>query len=411
METFLARQGIFDRGLNVVGYEIFFRDGVENFFAAKDGDRATAQVIQSVLHTFGVGALTQGRRAYINMTRSLLLQDLVTLLPPQNTVVEILETVAVDDAVISACKALRKAGYQIALDDFAPGGAAEPLLPLADIVKVDFRAVEPLQRAAVAKRCSRPGVRLLAEKIETRAELAMATQMGYSLYQGYFFRKPEIVSRTEVPAYKLNYLRILQGVGRSEIDFDGLEKIVRQDVSLSIKLLRYINSALFGLGSRVESIKHALVLVGVPQMRRWVALLALSAMGEDRPAELIVTALVRARFCELVGVLGGMEPRAFDLFMIGMLSLVDAIVGRPMSEIVADLPLSAEVKGGLQGNSAGLGRLLRLTLAYEKGDWHRLSSVMTGLPIQEKHLPKVYQEAVQWADQIFSTGQAASSAG
>jgi EAL and modified HD-GYP domain-containing signal transduction protein len=150
---------------------------------------------------------------------------------------------------------------------------------MADIVKVDFRALEPLQRAAAAKRCSRPGVRLLAEKIETRQELAMAMQTGYSLYQGYFFCKPEVVSRTEVPAYKLNYLRILQEVGRPEIDFDGLERIVRQDVSLSIKLLRYINSALFGLRSQVESIKHALVLVGVQQMRKWVALLALSAMG------------------------------------------------------------------------------------------------------------------------------------
>jgi c-di-GMP-related signal transduction protein len=404
MESFLARQSIFDRGLNVVGYEIFFRDGAENFFSAKDGDKATAQVIESALHTFGLGALTQGRRAYINMTRSLLLQNLITLLPPQSAVVEVLETVVPDAEVIAACKALKKAGYQIALDDFVPGGPAEALLPLADIVKIDFRATVPMQRSAVAKRCARPGVRLLAEKIETRQELGMATQMGYSLYQGYFFCKPEIVSRTEVPAYKLNYLRILQEVARREIDFDGLEKIVRQDVSLSIKLLRYINSAMFGLRSRVESIKHALVLVGVPQMRRWVALLALSSMGEDRPAELIVTALVRARFCEQVGILGGMEARAFDLFMIGMLSLVDAIVGRPMIEILADLPLSEEVKGVLQGNTAGLGRILRLTLAYEKGDWHRLSSFMTGLPFQEKQLPKLYQEAAAWADLIFATG-------
>ncbi|HXX93580.1 MAG TPA: HDOD domain-containing protein, partial [Planctomycetota bacterium] len=232
-------------------------------------------------------------------------------------------------------------------------------------------------------------------------ELTEAMDLGFQLYQGFFFCRPEMASRKEIPAYKLNYLRFLREVNREDCDFDELERIIRQDVSLSLKLLRYINSAMFALKSRVESIKQALTLVGLALMKRWVTLLALAAMGDDRPGELIVTSLVRARFCEQIGLLVGMQKSTFDLFMVGMLSSIDAILDRPMLEVLQDLPLSEEVRQALLGQTGGLGKILGLTLAYERAEWDRIPVLMDKLRLDVLKIPVVYRESVSWADQIF----------
>ncbi len=407
MDTFLARQAVFDRGLNVYGYELLFRSGLDNAFAAADPERATSQVVESLLNTFGLQALTAGRKTFVNATRTLLEQDFASLLPPATTVIEIQEGMAQDGALVDLCGKLKKKGYLFALDAYRPARSGEPLVALADILKIDFRATTPEERRECVRRHAGQKVRLLAAKVETRRELSEAMEQGYAYFQGYFFCRPEMASRKEIPAYKVNYLRFLREVNQEEADYDRLEEIIQRDVALSLKLLRYINSAMFSFKDRVQSLRQAMALVGLAIMKRWASLLALAAMSDDRPRELVVTALVRARFCEQVGLAAGMGAQGFDLFMVGMLSAMDAILDRPMLEIVNELPLSAQARDALMGKPGDAGKVLGLMLAYERAEWDRLPVYLDRLPMDVLRIPVIYRESVAWAEQIFRAASAA----
>ena len=400
-EPHLARQAVFDRHLGVFGYEILLRAGDENLLVGPAPDKAGAKMVEGSINTIGLSALTEGKKAFFNMNRRMLAEDIAALLPPARTVIEILHTLEPDEAVVARCGELKKRGYQIAVDAYTARRGMAPILALADIVKIDFRSSDETEQAACVQRYGRPGVKVLADRVESHAELDRARRQGYTLYQGPFFCKPQDLVRKEIPAFKLNYLRILQRVNQPEIDFDELDAIIRQDLALSLKLLRYVNSAMFALPQRVDSIRQALTMVGVTVIRRWVSLLALAAMSEDKPQELIVTSLVRARFCEQIGPAAGLKVPDFDLFLVGLLSAVDAILDRPMLEVLADLPLSADVKGALMGKKEGHGRILGLVLAYEKAEWDRLPSVIGGLNLDVTKLPSFYRESVSWVNQIF----------
>jgi len=400
-EPHLARQAVFDRHLGVFGYEILLRNGDEDLLVGPAPDQAGAKMVEGSINTIGLGTLTQGKKAFFNMNRRMLAEDIAALLPPARTVIEILHTLEPDQAVIARCGDLKKRGYQIAVDAYTARRGMAPMLALADIVKIDFRSSDESEQAACVERYGRPGVRVLADRVESHAELDRARRLGYTLYQGPFFCKPQDLHRKEIPTFKLNYLRILQRVNQPEIDFNELDGIIRQDLALSLKLLRYVNSAMFALPQRVDSIRQALMMVGVTVIRRWVSLLALAAMSEDKPHELIVTSLVRARFCEQIGPAAGLKVPDFDLFLVGLLSAVDAILDRPMLEVLADLPLSADVKTALLGGKEGLGRVVGLAMAYERGEWDRLPEVVGTLNIDVMKLPGFYREAIAWVGQIF----------
>ncbi|MBI3858170.1 MAG: HDOD domain-containing protein [Planctomycetes bacterium] len=400
-EPHLTRQAVFDRNLGVFGYEILLREGDEDLLLGPAPDQAGARIIEGSINTVGLGSLLQGKKAFFNVTRRMLAEDLAALLPPSQSVIEVLHTLEPDQAVVDRCKELKKRGYQIAVDAYTARRNMMPLMALADIVKVDFRATDETEQATCVQRYGKPAVKLLADRVDTHAELDRARRTGYTLYQGPFFCKPQQLVRKEVPTFKLNYLRILQKVNEPEIRYDELDGLIRQDLALSLKLLRYVNSAMFALPQRVESIRQALALVGMAVIRRWVCLLALAAMSEDKPQELIVTSLIRARFCELIGQAAGMQKLEFDLFMVGLLSAVDAILDRPMLEVLNDLPLSADVKGALMGKKDGHGRVLGLALAYERAEWDKLPAAMGNLSLDVTKLPAFYKEAVTWVSQIF----------
>ncbi|MBI2900529.1 MAG: HDOD domain-containing protein [Planctomycetes bacterium] len=402
-EVYVARQAIFDRGLNVYGYEILSRSGWENRFTGENGDAATNQVIDGALHTFGLGTLVGTRLGFINMTRRMLVEEFGFLLPRENTMLEILETVEPDAEVIAACRALKDAGYRLAIDDYTGRPEMDPLVALADVVKVDYRAASAEQRAAYPRMLARRGLLMLAEKVESYAEQREALQAGYQLFQGYFFCRPQVLSRKEIPAYKVNYLRFLREVNRTDVDFPELERILGQDVAMSLKLLRYINSAQFGLRSKIETIRRALIMLGTRPIKAWVSLLALSAMGQDKPHELIVSSLVRSHFCQQLGLAAGMKEHAFDLSMIGMLSSLDAILDRPMPEIVKELPLSEPVKAALIGEPYGLGMVLNLAKAYEMGDWEHCSALANSLTIEDSRVFEIYCQSIAWSNQIFQS--------
>ncbi|HZE97338.1 MAG TPA: HDOD domain-containing protein [Planctomycetota bacterium] len=400
-EPHLARQAVFDRHLGVYGYEILLRAGDEDLLLGPAPDQAGATLIERSINTVGLGSLTGGKRGFFNVTRRMLAEDLAMLLPPAQSVIEILQTLEPDDAVVARCRDLKKRGYQVAVDAYTARRGMAPLLAMADVVKIDFRSTDESDQSSCVQRYGKPNVKLLADRVESHAELDRARRMGYTLFQGPFFCKPQELSRKEIPAFKLNYLRILQRVNQPEIEFTELDELIRQDLALSLKLLRYVNSAMFALPQRVDSIRQALAMVGIAVIRRWVSLLALAAMSEDKPQELIVTSLIRARFCEQIGIAAGLKGADFDLFMVGLLSSIDAILDRPMLEVLADLPISPETKSAVMGRPEGHGRVLGLALAYEHAEWDRMAGVMGSLSLDMMKLPGFYKEAVAWVGQIF----------
>jgi len=401
VEAFIARQPIFDRKQNVVAYELLFRSSLENYFDATDGDQATSKVIANSFLLFGIEKITGGKKAFINFTHDLLIREYVTLLPERILVVEILESVEPTDQLVEACRKLRQGGYILALDDFRYEQGYDALLSLAHIIKVDFLATGVEERRRLADKFAPKGIKMLAEKVESREEFEQAVEMGYSYFQGYFFSKPVIISGRDIPAFKMNYLRMLKELNQPEFDFGRVEDIIKSEVSLSYKLLKYLNSAFFGFRSKITSIRQAVTLLGENETRKWASLMTLASMGEDRPAELIVTAITRAKFCELIAPQIGLRHRTFDLFLLGMFSVIDALMDRPLEEILQEMSLTEDVEKALLGEANGLREVFDLILAYEQADWKTVSRTIAKFKVDETIPPTLYMESLEWADQIF----------
>jgi len=397
LDVYVARQPIFDRRRTVVGYELLFRDGPQNAFPRVDGDHASRKVIGDTLLVFGLDSLSAGVPLWVNATRRVLVDGLATALPPGAVVVEVLETVEADDEVVAACRQLRAAGYRLALDDYVFETARAPLLDLVDFVKVDFRALPAGRRTAP----SRPHrLAALAEKVEDPGEVEEAIRGGFELFQGFFFQRPQMMHARQMPAFKLAYLEFLREVNRPDLDFGRVEQSLRREASLSVKLLRYLNSAAFGLHGRVTSLRQAIVLLGERAFRRWASLVAVAALGEDCPAELVRTCMVRARFCELLGE----AADAGDLFLAGMLSAVDAMTGRPRGEVVAELALSPALSAALRGEDTREGRILALVLAWEQGRWDRVEELRRAERLDPAVPPLAFARAVAWAQETAAVG-------
>jgi c-di-GMP-related signal transduction protein len=394
---YVARQPICDRETRVFGYELLFRNGVENAFSGGDLDMASrATLDRSVL--VGIDMLCDGRRAFVNCTRDTLIKGLVTLLPPTATVVEILEGVPADPDVMTAVQRLKEMGYFIALDDFVTDEAREPLVELADIIKVDVKVTTLEQRAAMVKRYGPLKRRMLAEKVETLEEFNAAKDQEFVYFQGYFFRKPEMVSTHEMPANRLHYLRMLQAVSSPDLDMAGLEELIRAETSICYRLLRYLNSSMFGFRTEIHSVKQALRILGEREMRRWVRLVAAVGAGQDSSCDLLLSSLVRARFAELLTP--NVPHGESDLFLMGLLSLIDAMLEMPMEKVLEMIPLDKETKAVLMGQPSLLRPVHQLMLAHESGEWEAAASVAGSLNLDKEETASRYLEAQQWARDI-----------
>jgi c-di-GMP-related signal transduction protein len=395
--VYVARQPILTREEQVFGYELLFRDGVETYFCSNDPNAAARSTLNSSL-LMGLDTLCDGKRAFVNCTREVLLRDYVTLLPSSQVVVEILETVEPDSLVEAACMRLKEAGYLIALDDFAPEDPRECLTQFADIIKVDLRATTPQQRALMVKRYGPWKSRMLAEKVETREEFFEAKTMGFLYFQGYFFRKPEILSAHDIPENRLHYMRMLQEVSRAELDTREIEKLIKSEASLCYRLLRYLNSAVFGFSSEIHSVRHALSILGEREVRRWIRLVATLGAGQERSSEMVISALVRARFCELLSP--KINHGDSDLFLMGLLSLMDAILEIPIADVVSKIALDQETRSVLLGGASRLRPLYQLMLAQESGEWEQAGALAQALHLQESDAAEAYWQAMQWAREV-----------
>jgi c-di-GMP-related signal transduction protein len=396
-QRFVARQPILDRQQHVFGYEILFRNGVEDYFNA-DPELAARSTLDSSL-LFGITTLCDNRRAFVNCTREVLFKDLITLLPPTQAVAEILETVEPEDRVIAACKRLKAAGYLIALDDFAPNDPRVPLCKYADIIKIDVRATRPEERAALIRRFGSSKCKMLAEKIETPEEFHQARDMGFVYFQGYFFCRPELVTGREVPASQLHYVRLLEMVSRPELNALELEKMLKQEASICYRLLRYLNSPLFGMALEVTSIRHAMAILGEREMRRWIRLVVTVGAAEQACSELILMGLTRARFCEL---LSNRVQNSGDLFLMGLLSVMDAILEVSMEVLLQQVPVEHDTKAALLGQKSKLRPLYQLMMAHESGRWADSAVFARQLKLSDEEVSTRWWEALQWAQEATS---------
>ncbi len=401
MQVFIARQPILDLKQNLYGYELLFRDSYQNFFTSNNPDQASASTVASAAFTFDWDALTDGRMVFVNATRSILLGDSIGVLPPDHTVIEVLETVEPDEQVLAACRRWKNAGFRMALDDFVYARQYEPLMELADVIKVDILATDDQYQRKLAQICGDRGITALAEKVENIEEFKKTQQMGYSLFQGYFFARPEILTHRDIPTSKLDQLELLRQLQNPELDLDKMERLLRRNVGLSYKLLRYINSAFFALPIEVRSVRHALTLLGELEVRKWASLVILAGLVENKPEAILLQAIFRAKFLEGLAPLCSMENRSQDLFLMGLFSLLDAILDQPMQDVLESMPLSPDIKDALLTQQGKPGALLNLCYAYEQGKWEQFSSLAHLLGLDEIYVPAVYEQALTWARSGF----------
>lgn len=403
MEVFVARQPIYDKDLNVFAYEILYRDGFKNYYNAGDGDKATSMVVMNSFLSIGFDTLTDNKKAFINFTKKLIDEEVYTLFPNNSIVIEILEDIEIDDEFINSCKKIKEYGYILALDDFIISDFKKYLkiLDYIDIMKVDFKLNSLHEIKEIGRILKNKEIVLLAEKVETEEEFREALNSGYSLFQGYFFSRPVTLSGKDVSSYKMNSLQILKALNDDEPEFESIAQIVERDVSLSYNLLKLINSGVFFTGNKITSIKHALVMLGFKEIRKWISLILLRDMNEDIPEEIMKTCLVRGKLAELLTINFNMSNRKSEGFLMGLFSLIDIIMGRPLKEIINELPLNDDVKGSLLGKKNEFRDIYEIILGYEKADWDNIIFLCDG-KINYKDIPDLYIEALDWSNKIIN---------
>lgn len=395
--TFVGRQPLFDRRLEVVGYELLFRGAaLPNRAIISNENLATSQVILNAFTDFHLEEILGGKRALMNLTRDLILEGIPTLLPPERVIVEVVETTVVDKRLIEAVKRLRHQGYTVALDDWMAFSTLQPLLGHADLVKIDVQAFDPKRLAAEVGWLKSYGVELVAEKVETYEQLRQCRDLKFDYFQGFFLSRPEILKKTAVPPNQLETLELISHMQNPDVAIEDLAEIIRRDVALSYKILRVVNSAYYSLPRTVDSIKDAIVLLGTRQIGSWVSLINLAQIAR-KPKELTIAALVRARMCELVAELSGRyDGDAF--YTVGLFSVLDALLDVPLERALDALPLSGEVKEAIRGGSGIMGQTLRGVVAYEHGDWENAHCP----GVSDGELAAIFREAVVSSDEMWS---------
>ncbi len=397
-DVYVARQPIFDKNKNLYAYELLFRDGAANHMPDVEGDTATTALLTNTFFTIGMDTLAGGRKLFINFTQNLLEKKVPLLLPKATVVIEILEDVKPGPVLIAACAQMAADGYTIALDDFVYMPELDPLIALANIIKFDFRLTPKKAIRAYLKRLSRNNLCLLAEKVETQDEFEAAQKMGFELFQGYFFCKPEILQGREIQGSQLNLMMIMAQINGDTFSCDELEKLISRDMGISYKLFKYLNSAFFARVSKVASVKQALTFLGEKEIRRFVSLIAMSRLAEGKPEELIRAACIRGKFCELLGAGANERISPSEMFTLGLFSLIDAVIGRPMDKILGELPLSGQIKRALIDAKGRLAGFIELVRSYETAEWDRVSRLSQALTLDAKTLPALYLQACQWSD-------------
>ncbi len=409
MTVFVARQPVFDTTSRIAGYELLFRgDGTATAAGGVDSNTMSARVITNAFLGIGIKELTGGVPAYVNFTRSQLVNGTYELFDRDAVVIELLETVQADDVTVAVCRRMVDAGYTLALDDFVYDRSFHPLLELASIVKVDVldRPDADVQRVLDQVRPFK--VRLLAERVETEAVHARCKAMGFELFQGYFYARPEMMTKEDIEAGQMAILRLLNLLRDANATDDQLDLAFRGDPGLCYKLLRIVNSAASGR-SGVESIPHAIRLIGRVALHRWLAVILAGSFAARGGAtsELAFVALARARLCELMAQAAGNKAASNAMFMTGLFSMMDALMRAPMAMVLSRVAVAPEVRSALLTRTGAQAPALLLAEAYEKGDFDVASSLAGTVGVGADAVVTLYVQAVSWAREQLQTANAA----
>lgn len=401
---YVARQPIFELGKGLFGYELLYRRDSSIQRADGDDGYMSAEVIVGSLLGIGLRAIAGGGAAFVNFSRGQLLNRSWELFQPGEVVIELLENIECTDETLAACQEMVKAGYRLALDDYIFDERTLPLLELATIVKIDVLNRPAHDLDAVAKQLQPFGVRLLAERVETAAVRDRCAGMGYQLFQGYLFSRPETLSKTDVSASQLAIMRLLNLLQDPATPDAVLDAAFQSDVALCYKLLRIVNAASLG-GRGITSIPHAVRMVGRETLHRWLAVILVASLGQkgDVTHEIALTAITRARMCELLAAESADKRTAGSAFIVGLLSLLDVLLEVPMDKILSRLELSDEVRGALLGRGGPFGERLQLVEAYERADWDTAQGMAGGGEGEHEKLPSMYIDALHWAAQRIAS--------
>ena len=392
--VFIARQPIFDTELNVQAYELLFRDEDISVANISDGNMASSQVMINAFLEIGIDSISDNRISFINLTRDFIVGQLPLPVAPNAVVIEILEDIVVDDELISALKNFSSQGFSLALDDYIFTDDKKPLFDIIDIVKVDIMDCDRDTLVSDVRVLQKYNVKLLAEKVETREDFELCKSLDFDFFQGYFISRPEVIKGQALKPSRIALLEILTMLEDPNCDVGVLENLISQDVTISYKILRIINSSFYGFRRKIDSVKQAVVSIGLKAIRDWFVILALTNI-DDKPRELIMLTLVRARMMQVLAQKKNLNPD--PCFTTGLFSSIDAIMDQPMEEVLKELPLSSDIANALIKRKGEIGELLALVLSYERGNW----SEVTGCGISAEELSSAYLESMAWATELM----------
>ena len=399
MYFYAARQPILDRNKDLYAYELLFRDGLENAFPDIDGDEATSRIIEGSQFSFGLEDFLGDKPGFINFTLDTLPKNYASMLPKEQVVIEILETVQPGKRLLALCEKLKQQGYILALDDYIHQPVWRHFYPVIDIIKVDFRSTSTDTidqiKTAIA---DFPHIKLLAEKVETNEEFQLAMDLGFAYFQGYFFSKPEVMQSKALSPAQMTLAELLYETSKSEMDLGKITEVFQRDVHLSYKLLRYSNSAVFKRRAEIETIKQALVVLGQVELKKFLSLLFTAQISSDKPAELMRMSMTRARFAEGLAQVHGKVDTA-KAFLTGLMSLMDAILDEPIESVMSKLPLAKEIKDALIDKSGIMADYIKLIEFYETAHWQQANKAIEQMQLPAEKIPDAYHAAIQWANE------------
>ena len=394
MDVYVARQAIFDINKKVVAYELLFRNNNINKFFPVENINPTLNVIKNSFSIIGLNEITEGKPVFINFDEMLLKSGIIETLNKDLVAVEILETVNPVDTTVQYCKNLKSKGYTIVLDDFQYSGKFDKLIEYVDIIKVDFTITKGKERKEIMDKVKNQNIKFLAEKVEKQEDYKEALKYGYSYFQGYFFCRPVIISGSDICGYKPTYTKLIKELNNEIIDIENVENLIKSDVSLSCKLLKIINSAYYSLTTRVKSIRNAIMIIGIDELKRWIFVMELKAMNKSSIEELTKISLIRGYFGEFIVREIDFGVEKFDMFLAGLFSLVDALANQPLDKVLNTLPVSQDIKDALMCRNNMMGELLDLIVKYERGTWEEVNILVKKMGLDREFLTNCYLKAI-----------------
>lgn len=404
MYSFVARQPILDSRMRTYAYELLFRQGLTNAFPNISSEKATISLLSEQFLSQPIESLVGDKISFVNFPYSLIVAGIIDSLPPKKVVIEILEDATPNDTLLESVKVLKGKHYTLALDDFTLDGEWDKFLPYIDIIKFDWRLTpqDVIQKYMEDHADELAHIKCLAEKIETKEEFEIAKNMGFKLFQGYFFSKPEVIKQKTLSASQLAITQLFTECVKEDVNYDKIERILSQDQSLAYKLLRYVNNIRYGNSDPITSFKHAVVFLGKENMRRFISLVYTTSIAENKPSELSRMSLIRARFCELLAMKRKNKVDPQDAFMCGLFSLLDAMMDRTFTEIISMIPIRDEIKQALIDKKGEMAFYLGLVMDYETLNWPRVKLRVQKLGIDEQEAIDIYLEATKWANKVLS---------